>query len=501
MIGNITTIDAAIIVAYLLFAVAFGIWIGRGQKTLNDYFLGGGHLPWWAVLGSIVATETSTATFLSVPAISYAVGGNLWFLQLAIGYIFGRLLIVRLFLPAYFRGEILTAYELLDQRFGSATKKLASILFLVARNLGDGLRLFLTAIALNAILDQSITVSIIIVGVLTIIYTFAGGMRSVIWNDCIQFVVYTVGGIAAFLLLIDKIPGGWDGYFDFGHVHNKFQIFDFSWDLSSPATFWAGCIGGMFLTLGTHGTDQMMVQRYLCARSEKQAAMALVGSSLAVFLQFALFLLLGVALACFYQHPPQSPFGDKGDRVFADFIVNQMPVGLVGLCLAAVFAAAMSTLSSSLNSSAASALNDLMMPLLRARGVDERGLVRTSRGLTIAFGILQILIAIGAQNVDQTVVSSALSIAGFVFGILLGVFVLGLLPTQIQEMPVIVGMVAGLGVVFAIWYTSFAAWPWFAVAGSVTTVIIALSMHLLLSRLSPSASEAAPKVEESPDHD
>lgn len=489
---HITTTDFVLILAYLAAVVAFGIWIGRGQRSVQDYFLGSRNLPWWAILGSIVATETSTATFLSVPALAYKLGGDLRFLQLALGYIVGRVLIVMLFMPGLFRQEILTVYQLLELRFGSATKRICSLLFLVTRNLGDGLRLFLAAIALRAIAETDLATAVLFVGTLTIIYTFAGGMKSVVWNDCLQLVVYTVGGAVALGVLINKLPGGFEQVLEFGRANSKLRMFDFRLDFSEAYCFWSAFIGGAVLTLGTHATDQMMVQRYLCARSQRGASAAVMASGFVVFVQFALFLALGVALACFYNHPPDAPFENAGDKVLATFIVQELPVGLVGLCLAAVFAAAMSTLSSSLNSSAAAAYNDLLLPVLNPQSTTERKELRWSRGLTVLFGVIQMAVAIGAAQVDRTVVNSALAIAGFSAGILLGVFGLGLLPKQFEEFSVIAGISAGLVAVTTVWLTELTAWPWFAVIGATTTIVVALLIQKLAEASGRTRSSTPP---------
>ena len=312
-----------------------------------------------------MATETSTATFLSVPGLAFdPKQGDLRFLQLAMGLIAGRLLIVVWLLPLYFRGQLFTAYQVLESRFGGATKQVASLIFLVTRNLGDGLRLFLTAVVLEKVAGWPLTACIVLIGSVTLVYTFFGGMRAVVWNDCLQLLVYLLGALVALVIVVERLPAGWSELVAYGQAHDKFRVFDLRWSLQDPFTFWAGFVGGAFLTLGTHGTDQMMVQRYLAARSQSDAGRALALSGMVVFLQFALFLLLGVGLAAFYAgHPPQTEFATH-DYVFASFIVDQMPrgLGLIGLVLAAVFAAAMSTLSSSLNSSAAAAVNDLYAP-------------------------------------------------------------------------------------------------------------------------------------------
>lgn len=465
-------IDTAIILIYMSVVIALGMWVGRNQSGLRDYFLGGRDLPWWAVLGSIVATETSTATFLSVPGLAYAIDGDLRFLQLTLGFFLGRCCVALFWLPLYLRGELYSVYALLQQRFGRLMQRTVSLLFLVARNLGDGLRLYLTAVALQSVTNLPMTHAVILIGLCTLVYTLAGGMKSVIWNDCLQFVVYTTGGVAALFLIVGGLGGGWQEFQAFAAAHDKFRLIDLRFDLRLPFTFWSGVIGGMCLSLGTHGTDQMMVQRYLCARSPQGARLALVLSGLVVCLQFTLFLLVGIALACFYQHPPNDPFA-KTDYVFAQYIVDEMPVGFVGLILAAVFAAAMSTLSSSLNSSATAALNDFLQPPAGASNLDADEVLALKRGrlLTLLFAVIQIVIGIGAQYLESNVVSNALAIAGFTAGILLGIFALGLSERsrQVGQRAALHGLLAGVAAVTLIKFQTPVAWPWYSVCGAVIT--------------------------------
>ena len=287
-------IDYAIVVVYVLGCTAIGTYFGSGTRELKGYFLGGHSIPAWAVMISIVATETSTATFLSVPSIAFR--GDLTYLQLPLGYLLGRVIVAVVLLPAYFRGEIFTAYQLLKDRFGGATRTTASVVFLITRVLADGIRLFLAATVLAVITHWDIGWAIVAVGMTTIVYTYLGGMKAVIWIDVIQFQIYIIGAIIALLILIGKLPGGWDELWHNPAIATKFRVFDFQWNAAKPFTFWAGLFGGMVLNTATHGADQLMVQRYLAARSERQAAGALIASGFVVLAQFALFLFIGVAL-------------------------------------------------------------------------------------------------------------------------------------------------------------------------------------------------------------
>ena len=480
-------IDAAVLIAYLVGVVGFGLWIGRGQRDVSGYLLGGRNLPWWAVLFSIVATETSTVTFLSVPGVAFdPKEGSLLFLQLTVGFIVGRFVVVVLFLPHYFRGELFTAYEVLHRRFGGATKQTASLLFLVTRNLADGLRLYLAAIVLEKVAGLDLSVCIAVIGIATIVYTFSGGMKSVVFNDCIQFVVYMAGAVLAGVVILNKLPGGWEQLSDFAAEHGKFRVFDFDFDTTRPYTFWSGLLGGLFLSLATHGTDQLMVQRYLAAGSRSKAARALAISGFVVCGQFALFLLIGVGLACFYHlNPPVTPFADN-DEVFAQFIVDYLPVGVVGVTLAAVFSAAMSTLSSSLNSSATAAVNDLYLPRLRKKPSAEH-LLKVSRGLTVLFGMVQIGVGIVGQHLAGSVVDSVLALASFTTGAILGVFFLGVLTARVSQRGALAGLVGGLGVLTAAALATALAWPWYAIVGSLATFAIGLTATDLFGKSEPKA--------------
>lgn len=470
---NIHPIDAAIVVVYMLAVLAFGLWIGRGQRTSTDYFLGGRSLPWGVLLLSIVATETSTVTFLSLPGIPAAINGNLTFLQIAIGYIVGRLLIIYVLLPIYFRSENFTAYEVLEARFGKLSRRLTSVLFLITRNLSDALRLFLTALVLQIVLGLDLTISVILLGLITIIYTLVGGAKSVIWNDGIQFVIYMLGAVAAFSVIISHMPGGLPALLQFAEQSDKFRLFDFDFSLTKPSmTFWSGVAGGAFLTAATHGTDQLMVQRYLSARCQRDAALSLGFSGLIVFLQFAVFLCIGIALAGFFtQIPGPNPLADgHGDRLFAFFIVNYMPLGLTGLTLAAVFAAAMSTLSSSLNSSATALITDIWLPL-RKREISQARQLRAGRIATAAFGVLQVTIAtlVGVIGTTESTVFNVLKIAGFASGPVLGLYLLAVAGTRVKQPAALMGFVVGVTGLSVVAVGTDLYWPWYAAVGSLLT--------------------------------
>ena len=479
-------LDLIIIFGYLIGIVLFGTWFSRKQKTTRDYFLGGRSVPWWAVAFSIVATETSTITFISVPGIAFARGGNFQFLQLVFGYLLGRVVISLLFIPAYFRGELLTVYQLLDQRFGGKIKMIAASLFVIMRNIADGIRLLLTAIVLAAVYatfqpaanaETIIIASVILLGAAMMIFTYFGGMEAVIWVEVVQLGIYIAGAIAAAVVLVNSINGGLATAGSLATQFGKYSLFDFTLDQTRVYTFWAGLIGGCFLTMSTHGTDQYLVQRYLCTDRARNAVVALMTSGAIVLAQFIGFLFIGVLLFAFYQ-----PFTDPGyatatstafpftggDRVFPDFITKHMPTGLSGLVVAAIFAAAM---SSSLNAIAATAVNDLYKPFRPEQS--DKHYLKVSHVLTLIWGVVQIGVALAVRNQPGSALSMALSIASLINGPILGVFLVGTLMKRVSQPPALIGMLVSLGSMIYVFLATKIAWTWYAFLGSLITVVVA----------------------------
>lgn len=467
-------LDLLIILAYLAGVVAAGAWFSRRQRTTRQYFLGGRKIPWWAVSASIVATETSTVTFISVPGIIFAAGGDFAFLQLVFGYLLGRVAISVLLIPLYFKGELLTVYQLLHSRFGSAVRALAASLFVAMRTVADGVRLLLTAFVLAAVwsifsgteaVGPVVAGSVVALGAIMILFTFLGGMEAVIWIEVAQLGIYLAGAIAAGIVLLGKIPGGWDAAAALGEAHGKLRLFHFELDWARPFTFWSGLIGGCFLTMSTHGTDQYLVQRYLCTDSPRKARLALLTSGIVILVQFTGFLVIGLLLFAFYRPDLGGDPALVGDRVFPHFITHHLPTGISGLVVAAIFAAAM---SSSLNSIAATAVSDLYRPVTPRRS-DEHYL-RVSRGLTIVAGLAQIAVALAARSTSRSALDAVLSVASLLNGPVLGVFLLGALSRRAGTAAALIGMSAGLLVVVTLKTTTALAWPWFAAVGSLTTL-------------------------------
>lgn len=500
--------DLAIVGGYVLAMTLFGVYFTRKQKDLKTYFVGDRNVGWGLVLLSIVATETSAVTFLSVPGIGYRPqGGNLTFLQLALGYILGRCLVAWFLLPQYMRGDLFSAYEVLRARFNTTVQRVASGLFLVTRTVADGLRLLLTAYLLQYV-GWGVEVAIVAVGVVTVVYTYLGGMKAVLWTDVTQFAIKIAGAALAFAYVLIRLPGGWGAYREQGEALDKFRVFDWQFDPASDANIWAGVVGGCVLSMASHGADQLMVQRYLCARSLKTARVALVLSGFTVFAQFVLFLGVGIGLYLLTRAGgfPQAA-GRANDEVFGLFIVSQLPTGVVGVLVAAVLAAAMSTLSSSLNSSANALVTDFYRPLRPSH--TEAYYVTLSRAMTAVWGVLQMLVALIAYSLggDTSIVKQVLAVAGFTTGLLLGLFVLGSLKRPVSSAAALAGLTAGALAVTCAWLPSlkpvaaFAAerfgaaplalaWPWYAPVGAGTTVFIALVIQQF--RRDPGEADARP---------
>jgi len=464
---RLSFLDLAVIAAYLAGITLFGIAFRRGQSSVRDYFLGGRTAPWWALALSIVATETSTLTIVGTPALAFA--GNLTFLQFVFGYLVGRVVIVALFLPHFFRGEYYTAYQLMERRFGAKVKAAAASTFLVTRVLAEGVRIAAIALVVTAALGTAQRASIVLIMALVLIYTWEGGMKAVIWTDVVQFLLYFTGAIVAFFLLLHRIPGGWDAVVQAAAPAHKFRVLDFSFSFTDPSkvyTFWSGLIGGTFFTMASHGTDQSIVQRLLAARSERESKLALLVSGAVVFLQFALFLVLGVMLYAWHG-APEIVAGRSYDSLFPDFIVTAMPAGVRGLMIAAILAVAMSNASGSLNSLAASSVIDFQN--LRGSRMPEENpaaLLRRSRWMTLVWGVA---LAILATIPWGPMLVAGLTIASITLGSLLGLFLLTFLFPRSTAAGVLTGMVAGLVVILYVKFRTPLLWTWYVPLSAAVT--------------------------------
>jgi SSS family transporter len=470
---QINPIDFAILALYLVGITLFGAHFRRGQQNLRDYFLGGRTAPWWAIACSIVATETSTLTIIGTPGIAYA--GNLGFLQLVLGYLVARVILCIVLVPQYFQGEFYTAYQLLEKRFGPRMKSAAAVVFVCTRALAEGVRISAIGKVVSVAFGTGERTSILIIATLTLFYTFEGGMRAVIWTDVIQFALYMAGSIAAFFLLLHKIPGGWPAVTQAAAAAGgKLTIFDFAFSLTKSYTFWSGLLGGTFLTMASHGTDQTMVQRLLSSRNERDGKTALLASGVIIVAQFSLFLVLGVMLFVYAQHFVLAIPGGDLDKVYPEFIVHHTPVGLTGIVLASIFAIAMSNASGSLNSLASSSIIDLST---RHNEGAARSLFR-SRRLTLIWGIVLGLLGLVRWG---PVLVAGLTIASITYGATLGVFLLGTWNRRANETGAMVGFVTGLASMIAVRFLTPLAWTWYVLVGTVITFAVGSLASLFAS--------------------
>lgn len=473
MTAQFGTLDLLVLIAYIAGVTAFGTWLGTRQKDARDYFLADRSIPWWAVCFSVVATETSALTFISVPATAY--NTDLWMLQLAIGYLIGRLVVAAVLLPGYFRGELTTAYMLLQQRFGLGTRRYASLIFMVTRALADGVRVFATAIPIKLITGLPYWQAIALTGIFTLIYTYYGGLSAVVWVDVVQMFIYFFGGIVSLYVLLQIVPMGWEGIKTAAESADKLRILHFDGGFADSKWILTGLIGGAFLSMASHGVDHIIVQRLLASKSLGDARKALITSGIIVIVQFALFLLIGVGLYAYFQGQTFA----TPDEIFPRFIVDQLPDGVRGLVIAGILAAAMSTVASSLNSLASATTHDIYAPL--AKDEDSEHLMKMGKRFTLLWGAILIGGAILFQFAQQgtPVVVIALEIASFTYGGLLGGFLLGVLSKRAQQPDAIIGMTVAIVAMAMLWAVQqfgvvdrFVAGLWFALIGSTITVIV-----------------------------
>lgn len=490
---GLSTLDLLIVAVYLVGITLFGLRFRTGDKSLKNYFLADKSVPAWAIALSIVSAETSTLTIISIPGLAY--DSDFRFLQVVMGYMVARVVISFIFLPAYFKGELFTAYQLMERRFGRRIQRFTASTFLVTRALAEGVRVFAISIVVNIAIERyllrfmsaemAVIASIGLVTLLTLIYTFEGGMTAVIWTDVVQMFIYIGGTILGLITLIQLVPGGWSAVQATAGEAGKFRIFDFTPSLTNTYNFWAGVIGGTFLTTASHGTDQLMVQRLLAARNQRESKFALLASGGFIFMQFTLFLTVGAALWVFYNMAPASELFGRSDRIFPSFIVSQMPVGIAGLLVAAILAAAMSNLSAALNSLSSTTVIDFYLRMRPEASEADR--IWVSRMATLVWGVVLFVLAIATQFGGQRVLEIGLSIASVPYGGLLGVFLLGVLTRRATETGVIIGMTCGIAVNMWLWLApkfelmdTVVAWTWYVSIGTTITFVIGYLASMLL---------------------
>src|SRR5579875_2558081 len=487
------TTDLAIIAAYLIAITLFGLRFrarNKEDRSLKGYFLAGNTIPWWAIALSVVSAETSTLTIISIPGVAFS--GNFGFLQVVLGYLLGRVVVAGLLLPRYFAGEMLTAYQLIDRRFGPVLHKVTAGLFLLTRAAAEGVRVFAVSIVVSIAVGTGDILSIGIITALTLLYIFEGGLAAVIWTDVVQMAIYVGGTVVALISLGHHIPGGWSTIVHTAGAAGKFQTFNFALNLTQSYTFWAGLLGGTFLTMASHGTDQLMVQRLLAARNLRDSQLALLSSGVVIFAQFAFFLLIGAGLWVFYGAHGAAAFRSN-DYIFPTFIAREMPVGVAGLLIAAILAAAMSNLSAALNSLSSTTVVDFYIRARPEATDRERTLIAKSSTVLWAFVLFAIAIVSLHNGGKGHVVEIGLSIAAVAYGCLLGVFLLGTLTSFATEWGAITGMLCGFVLNVWLWQGNFPvrlgpltvphiAFTWYVLIGAIVTFVIGSLASVVLRR-------------------
>jgi SSS family transporter len=486
---GLNALDLGVIVAYLGGVTLFGLHYRRKQQTLKNYFLAGNVIPWWAISLSIVAAETSTLTVISVPGMAY--DKDFRFLQLVFGYLIGRVVVSFVFIPQYFRGELVTAYQLMERRFGQKLRALTAGMFLVTRAAAEGVRVFAVAIVVRVALGVLLSglndfqrdfCAIGIVTLLTLIYTFQGGMAAAIWTDVLQQTIYVAGTLVGLFTILHLVPGGWETVRTVAGQAGKFRVFDLSFNFTTTYTLWSGVIGGAFLTTASHGTDQLIVQRLLSARSERQSKIALLLSGLAILFQFSLYLMIGAMLFVFYRFFPPAAGFSRTDIIFPSFIVSHMPHIVSGLLISAILAAAMSNLSAALNSLSSTTIVDFYTHIYPAS--TERRRMQLSRVAMVGWALLLFLLALVARHGGK-VLEVGLSIASVAYGALLGVFLLGVLTRTASERGAMAGMVCGFALDLYLWLCTGVPFTWYVVLGSGATFIVGYCASWIMPQNQP----------------
>ncbi|MGB4853542.1 MAG: sodium:solute symporter [Ignavibacteria bacterium] len=484
---HFSTLDYGIVIFYLIAVAFFGIYTSGKQTNVKDYFLGSKSIPWWAACFSVVATETSTLTFISIPGLAYI--SNMNFLQLAFGFLIGRIVVAMIFIPKYYSGNMETAYQFLGTRFGNPMRKYASVTFIVLRIFADGVRLFTTAIPIKFITGLGYLECILIVGLITVVYSYIGGIKAVIWTDVVQMFIYFIGAIASMIVIYNLLPNGWADVVQYAAPGNKFQSFNFTMPSSLTEMFTGGygliggLIGGAFLAMASHGTDQLIVQRLLTCKDKRSSQKAVIFSGVIVFVQFAIFLVIGLMLFALYKGADfktltMDSFNlTKSDEIFPMFIVNNLPAGLAGLVVAGLLSASMSTLSSTFNSLASTTMLDLLQGNKFIKSQKDE--LKYSRLATIFWAFVIMGTGLLFQSETNPAVDFALKIQSLIYGGLLGVFLLGMVYKRARLKDAVISysfaivilallfLLPKLGVMPAINLT------WFTLFGVIITFVVA----------------------------
>jgi SSS family transporter len=523
--------DLVIIVLYFVIIIAIGVHFSRRNKDVSEYALGGRSIPWWAVLASILAAEISAGTFFGAPGEGFRLQ-NYTYAQLMVGYLLARLVVSGVFIPAFYKHNVVSIYEFLEMRFGPKTRRIASAIFLVTRSLASGSRLWVPTLLLIVIWNQLnpsdplsnweqfwfTGAALVVISILTAAYTAIGGIKAVIWTDVLQIaVLFGALGFSVWYLM-GHIPGGWTGAKTFLTGPHDLKLWEWKGDapstttwgaiksvLESEFTVWAALFGSLFVTLATHGTDQDMVQRMLTAKNKRQSAVATILSGLADIPVTYAVLTIGILLSVYYGHVVNDPLlpmaGGKPDstRIFPYFVIDVMPGGLRGLVVAGVLATTMGSLGTAMNSLATSYSRDFHFRWFKTPD-DDHARVRIIKLSTVGFALILIFVGLAtafvkAHNPSLSIIGIILGSFGYTYGSLLGIFMVALFTkNRGSETGNMIAMITGI--VFVAFLSNLPndlwkmfgggmlyqnpAWlpiiefPWRIMAGTLATVAVAL---------------------------
>ncbi|MBN2092610.1 sodium/solute symporter [candidate division KSB1 bacterium] len=467
--------DWLVIVIYLIFTTIMGAMLAGKQSSIKDFFLGGRKLPWTAVSGSIIATEISAATFLIAPAIVFSKGGDITYLQMAFGTIIARFVIGYFFIPAYYEREIYSPYDYMGNQLGYRVKKITSALFMVGAILAQGARVYIAAKALQVVTGTDITLSIILIGAVSMLWTIIGGITTVIWTDAIQFLIFAVGAILALVYVSTNVEGGFFTAVLQGFQAGKFNLINLNFNAKEAYTLWCGLFASGFLTLASHGTDQLMAQRMFTCKNANEARKAVIWSSASVLIT-ALLLFVGAGIFVYYRHiplnmPEQVIVNDDSMKIFAIYIVQVMPPILSGLLMAGLFSTAISTLESVLAALTHSTVDVIYRPYFKPNAADKH-YVTVSRVMIIFWGIFLVVFAIYCDTISKAfadLIQFALAMAAYTYGALLGTFLMAFLPTNRDDLGLMWGVPLSMLTIFAFnWHTT------------ATQIIVAVACFILI---------------------
>ena len=498
--------DWAVILLYLLGMIALGVWFGKDQRNARDYFLGSRNLPWWSVGLSIVATETSALTFIGVPALVF--GGDISFIQVVIGYVIARVVLAIVLVPHYFKGEIYSPYQLVANSFGEPSRRVVSVFFLIAGTLAAGVRVYVTCIPLQLMLGVNVLPAIVLFIILSLIYTYVGGIKAVVWTEFAQFILFMGGGLFTLFYIPTLLDGGMSGALSEAATGGKLHWLNTAFALEKPFNIWMGLIGATVFVMSSHGADQLIVQRVLSCRNVAEGRKALLLSAVVIFPLFLVFLFVGALLWVYYQHHefgialPETKAGfGKNDYVFPIFILTTMPPVVKGFLIVAILAAAMSSVSAALSALASVSTMDLFKTISKRVRSDEDYL-RLSKYSTLVWAVVLGIVAFASQGV-VFILNWAFSLNGLTSGALLGGLLLAVFFKKTRPRAVIAGMIVSLAGMIVVsqysWTTEVAGqtvehkvfWPWFTLIGTSLTLTVAWIVNLFAG-----AKPAKPKQPE-----